>query len=139
MSDSHKLTLASELCSVNDTIDGKTEHSTTSSSLDRSQLADNAAAKKVNQWHFCGIKGVIHNREYFFNSGSLTGDELLCQFMHVVSCYESIGVHILGCVCDAGGQNSRLFTSLRYFESIDSNTSWHLDDCVLIRNPAIPS
>jgi len=59
----------------------------------------------VNQWHFHGIKGVIHNGEYFFNSGNLTGDELFCQFMHVVSCYKSIGIRILGCVCDVGGQN----------------------------------
>jgi len=37
----------------------------------------NSNAKKVNQWRFRSIKGVIHNAEYFFNSGSLAGDELL--------------------------------------------------------------
>jgi len=93
----------------------------------------------VNQWRFCGIKGVIHNGEYFFNSSSLTGDELLHQFMHMVLCYESIGIRILGCVCDAGGKNSRLFTSLRCLSSIDDNASQLLDDCFLIRNPAFPS
>ncbi len=61
-SDSHKLNLAAELCSVNDAINGKTEESTTSSSSTKTKMAD---------------KGVIHNGEYFFNSGSLTGDKLL--------------------------------------------------------------
>jgi len=46
--------------------------------------------------------------ESWFNDGSLTGDELIWQFTHVVSCYEAVGIRILGFECNAGGQNARL-------------------------------
>jgi len=43
-------------------------------------------AKKVNQWHFQSVKGILHNGEYFYNSGSLSGNELIWQYIHVVCC-----------------------------------------------------
>jgi hypothetical protein len=67
----------------------------------------------VNQWRFRSIKNVIHNSNFFFNSGSLDGNELLSQMTHVVCGYEKIGVKIYGIVCDAGGSNRGLFKLLR--------------------------
>ena len=67
----------------------------------------------VNQWRFRSIVNVIHNSTFFFNSGSLDGNELLSQMMHVVCGYEKIGVKIYGIVCDAGGSNRGLFKLLR--------------------------
>jgi len=67
---------------------------------------DDKIAKKVNQWHLHTVKGKHHNGEFWFNNGSLTGDELMWQFTHVVTCYEAVGICILGFECDAGGQNA---------------------------------
>jgi hypothetical protein len=72
-----------------------------------------APALYVNQWRFRSIYNVIHNSNFFFNSGSLDGNELLSQMMHVVCGYETIGVKIYGIVCDAGGSNRGLFKLLR--------------------------
>jgi len=137
-SDSEQLNLADELHALNDVLEGTEINILETQTKIQSFENKNSNAKKVNQWRFCSIKGVIHNTEYFFNSGSLTGDELLRQFVHVVSCYEAIGVRILGCVSDAGGQNSRLFSYLRCFRPIDEG-SWLSDDSILIQNPAVPS
>jgi len=86
-SDLDELDLAKEIQSLNELCDDKKGDATANTGSDASLKTDNVTAKKVNQWCFCSIKGVIHNAEFFFNSGSLTRDELLCQFIHVVSCY----------------------------------------------------
>jgi len=137
-SDSNELNLAKEIEILNNLVDGKIDEKYSTSECSESLDTNNVKAKKVNQWHFRSIKGVIHNAEYFFNSGSLTGNELMHQFMHVVSCYKAIGVQILGCICDAGGQNSQLFNYLQCLTPLDDN-SWLSNDCVLVKNPAIPS
>jgi len=137
-SDSEELNLADELDALNDILKGNDNDSLPTQNMIKSLESDNCNAKKVNQWRFRSIKGVIHNAEYFFNSGCLTGDELLRQFVHVVSCYEAIGVRILGCVSDAGGQNSRLFNYLHCFRPINEG-SWLSDATILVQNPAVPS
>jgi len=137
-SDSEELNLADELDALNDILKGNDNNSLPTQNMIKSLESDNCNAKKVNQWRFHSIKGVIHNAEYFFNSGCLTGDELLRQFVHVVSCYEAIGVQILGCVSDAGGQNSRLFNYLHCFRPINEG-SWLSDATILVQNPAVPS
>jgi len=137
-SDKSEMNLAKEIKAINNAVHEETDADCNSAQSSDSFDLNNANAKKVNQWRFRSIKGIIHNAKYFFNSGSLTGDELLRQFTHVVSCYESIGVRILGCVCDAGGQNSRLFHYLCCSTPIDDN-AWLSNNCVLVTNPAIPS
>eukprot|EP00956_Cyclotella_meneghiniana_P014896 scaffold22554_cov23-Cyclotella_meneghiniana.AAC.1 len=56
------------------------------------------AAEKVNQW-MCVTLGP--NRRsfmcgYFFNDGELSGDTVLRQFDHVVTCCESTGARVYG-------------------------------------------
>jgi hypothetical protein len=72
-----------------------------------------APAVYVNQWRFRSVYNVIHNSNFFFNCGSLDGNELLIQMMHVVCGYEKIGVKIYGIVCDACGSKRGLFKLLR--------------------------
>jgi len=59
------------------------------------------------------------------------------QFQHVVTCYEAVGIQILGFQCDAGGQNARLLKYLRRQNELGT-MGWLNDDHVLINNPANP-
>jgi hypothetical protein len=68
-----------------------------------------APAVYVNQWRFRSSKNIVHNSNFFFNCGSLDGNELLSQMIHVVCGYEKIGEKIFGLLCDAGGSNRGLF------------------------------
>ena len=65
-------------------------------------------AMYVNLWRLRTTKNVAYNCEFFFNNGSLTGDELLRQFLRVVGHCELIGVSILGLLNDAAGLNVKL-------------------------------
>ena len=47
-----------------------------------------------------------------FNTGSLDGDELVRQFIDVVTSYEMIGVKIYGMVSDGGGGNTNFFNMI---------------------------
>jgi len=96
---------------------------------------DDKIAKKVNQWRLRTVKGKHHNGEFWFNNGSLTGDELMWQFTHVVSCYEAVGIRILGFECDAGGQNARLLKYLRKDKDLGTR-SWLLPEHILVSNPS---
>jgi hypothetical protein len=62
-------------------------------------------AMYVNIWRLRTTKNLAHNCEFFFNNGSLTGNELLRQFLRVVGHCKLIGVSILGLLNDAAGQN----------------------------------
>jgi hypothetical protein len=62
-------------------------------------------AMYVNLWRLRTTKNVAYNCEFFYNNGSLTGDELLRQFLRVAGHCELIGVSILGLLNDAAGQN----------------------------------
>ncbi len=101
----------------------------------KNELGDDNIAKKVNQWRLRTVKGIHHNGEFWFNNGSLTGDELMWQFKHVVSCYEAVGIRILGFECDAGGQNARLLKYLRKDNEL-GNKGWLTRENILITNPA---
>jgi len=76
-SDSEELNLADELLALNEVLEGTENDGLETDTKIQSLENKNSNAKKVNQWRFRSIKGVIHNAEYFFNSGCLTGDELL--------------------------------------------------------------
>ena len=86
----------------------------------------------ANQWRFRSIHNKTHNAEFFFNSGSITKDELLRQFMHVVTCYEMSGVKVMGIVPDAGGPNSGLLKLLRKDEKVEGN--WPNTACLSLVN-----
>ena len=53
------------------------------------------------------------NAEFFFNNGSLTGDDLLAQLLRVITNYELVGVRIYGACSDSGGSNASLVGALR--------------------------
>jgi len=72
----------------------------------------NANAKSVNQWCFWTVHNGVHNGEFFFNDGSLMGDEFIWRFVHVLPCHKSIGMLVEGFVCNAGSQNACLLSYL---------------------------
>jgi len=61
-SDSSEMNLAKEIEAINNVVNDETTSSESCDSLD----LNNSNAKKVNQWRFCSVKGIIHNAEYFF-------------------------------------------------------------------------
>ena len=83
---------------------------------------DNSFSKPatyVNQWRYRTVNGQSYNVEFWYNSGSLSGNELMSQFVQVVLRLESIGARVLGVACDAGGSDARLYRLIR----VDSNLS----------------
>ena len=46
------------------------------------------------------------NLEFFFNSGSMDGDDIMRQMFHVLTCLAVIDV--FGFVSDTGGPNARV-------------------------------
>jgi len=76
------------------------------------------------------------NVEFFYNHGSLSGDELVAQVMHVITCCESAGVQIHGLVADAGGNNKSLFNLL--VKPSSASDGWLNTDQVAFKNPYDP-
>lgn len=76
-------------------------------------------ATQVCQWRARAVDGSSFNCEFWYNSGSLKGDELLEQFNQVAIRCEMIGFRVLGFVCDAGGPNARLFKLLFHCSTHD--------------------
>jgi hypothetical protein len=71
-------------------------------------------AMYVNLWRLQTTKNVAYNCKFFYNNGSLAGNELLRQFLRVAGhCELAIGVSILGLLNDAAGQNVKFVDSLR--------------------------
>ena len=64
----------------------------------------------VNQWRFRSTKSITHNADFYFNKGSLDGNELVRQFIDIVTSYEMIGIKIYGMVSDGGGGNTNFST-----------------------------
>jgi hypothetical protein len=89
-------------------------------------------AMYANQWRFHSIHNKTHNAEFFFNSGSITKEELLPQYMHVVSCYEMSGVKVLGIVPDTGGPKLGLLKLLRKDKKVER--SWPNKACLYAVN-----
>jgi len=95
-------------------------------------------ATHVNQWRYRSTDGRSYNCEFWFNYGSLTGDTLLRQFNQVVMHCESVGSIVLGMVCDAGGNNARLFKLLRGREVLNEG-AWLDEEMVRTENPYDPT
>jgi len=94
--------------------------------------------KYVNQWRVRSIYGKSHNCEFFFNAGSLVGDEMLFQFHHIVNSLEFIGCRIVGFCSDSGGNNARLFKLLREGVQLLGRDGWLDAKCVASLNPVDP-
>jgi hypothetical protein len=60
-------------------------------------------AKKVNLFRIRTIYGISENFEFFYNDGSLTGDDLLEQVLRVIMLCEMTGLRVYILVSDAGG------------------------------------
>ena len=80
----------------------------------------------------------IVNLNFFFNSGSLTGNEILWQFNHVVLACEMANLQVHGFVSDAGGNNAHLMILLRE-DNVVGDNAWAPDICVWCKNPVDPT
>ena len=63
----------------------------------------------INLSQYFSVNGKTYDFKLWFNSGSLKGEELLAQFRQVVMRCENVGARVFGMVCDAGGNNARLY------------------------------
>ena len=88
----------------------------------------------ANQWRFRSTRGLTHNSNYYYNTGSLDGNMILSQFIDVITSYEILGVQVLGIVSDGGGSNTKFFNTL--FTQQIKYGSWPTKDSVCTVNPA---
>ena len=72
----------------------------------------------ANQWLFRSTNGVVHNADFYFNTGSLDGNELIRQFIDVVTSYELLGIKNYGIVSDGGGGNTKLFNTISIYKPL---------------------
>ena len=79
----------------------------------------------------------MHNGDFYFNTGSLDGNEMIRQFIDVVTSYETIGVNIFGIVSDGGGGNAKFFKLLR--DNLPISGSGVNMNCFWCKNPIDPS
>ena len=70
----------------------------------------------ANQWRFRSTKGLVHNSNFYIDNGLLNGNELVRQFIDVVTSYELIGVKIYGIVSDGGGGNTKFFNMISEYK-----------------------
>ena len=95
----------------------------------------NEHATYVNQWRFRSTHNKTTNLEFFMNSGSLTGDDMLHQLMHVLAMCNLINVKVVGLCLDAGGSNSSLLTMLRHGEVIGSEARLTKKEMISFADP----
>ena len=93
------------------------------------------AVTYVNQWRFRSIYNETRTIEFFYNSGSLPGDELMKLLFNILSMMNFIEVRILGCVSDAGGNSTRLNTLLHNGKEI-GNRLWLEDEDITFQDPS---
>ena len=67
----------------------------------------------VNQWRFRSLRGKVHNGDFFYNCGSLDGNEVMCQLTIVLWAYQSLGIDIFGLCSDSGGGNRKFIRILQ--------------------------
>ena len=90
----------------------------------------------VNQWRFRSTKGLVHNADFYFNTGYLDANELVRQFVEVATSYEKIGVKLFGVVSDRGGGSTNFFCTLR--DSLPMNLPWPNIVAIRCLNPVDP-
>ena len=91
----------------------------------------------ANQWRFCSTKGIVHNADFYYNKGSLDGNELIRQYIDVVSCYELIGIKIYGMVSDGGGGNTKFFKLISEYQPLQG--IWINEKCLRTLNRVDPT
>ena len=90
--------------------------------------SDKQLSVSANQWRFRSTRGLTHNSCYYYNTGTLKGDQIMSQFMDVLSSYELLGVEVIGIVSDGGGSNVEFINTLFGIQSKFSN--WPIPDSV---------
>ena len=76
---------------------------------------------------FCSIYNETRTIEFFYNSGSLPGDELMKLLFNFLSMMNLIEIRILGFVSGTEGNNSRFNKLLRNGKEI-GNRLWLKDE-----------
>ena len=94
-------------------------------------------AKKVNLFRVRTLYGLTGNVEFFYNNGSLTGDDLLGQVLRVILLCETVGLQVNLLVSDAGGPNAGLLTALRENQLL-AELVWLSDELVSFQHPFFP-
>lgn len=119
MCDEMKLKGEVLLNTSNNEVVGVTEEFCSTKRILTSMIDGNAVGESyqptthVNQWRFHDVNGKTYNLCFWFNPGTLSGDELLDQFHEVLIRCEKANCKVLGMTSDAGGNNARLFRLLR--------------------------
>jgi hypothetical protein len=90
----------------------------------------------VNLFRIRNVFNRAMNGEFFFNTGSFTGDDMLAQIIHVISCLELVGFTVKGTCMDAGGTNASLLKALMH-QLIDGR--WVDSETYVFNNPVDPS
>ena len=91
----------------------------------------------MNQWCFRSSIGRQCSLEFWYNAGSLDGNALLEQFNQIVLQCKTVGMRIIGFVCDAGGNNTKLFRFL-HEKNVITEGGWLPISKVQTRNPFQP-
>ncbi len=94
-------------------------------------------AKKVNQFAIRSVYGESRRIEFHYNSGGLTGDEILYQALHCLTALAYIKVSPMQWLQDAGGNNARAFRLLRGGKKL-TDDAWVDAADLTFRNPAHP-
>ena len=87
----------------------------------------------ANQWRFRSTTGIIHNSNFYFNTGSLDANEITKQFIDVLLSYEFLNIKILGIVSDGGGGNENFFRTMT--NNIPMTGPWPGLDTISFVNP----
>ena len=95
-----------------------------------------ADATHVNSFRLKTSNDFSHNGEYFYNDGSLKGDDILGQILWVITCYEIVDVQIHGTNMDAGGNNTGAINALRH--NNDLPDGWLSEEYVSFKSPISP-
>ncbi|GFH57354.1 hypothetical protein CTEN210_13830 [Chaetoceros tenuissimus] len=89
----------------------------------------------VNQWRIRTAFNKSANVEFFFNDGSLSGNEILYQLLHVCNQLNNVNIVVLLLLFDAGGSNSRLASLLRHGVELPSEMKWLNESLISFTDP----
>jgi hypothetical protein len=97
---------------------------------DRGSLLAGQLFCKINQFIFRSIESpfLVFPLEHFSNSGDLDGNELYCQWLHVVHRAETCGLRTVHSQTDAGGGNPQLNVRIRTAPGSDRFNGGFVED-----------
>jgi hypothetical protein len=99
---------------------------------------DSPAGIYANQWMARNIYGSTIMCEFFYNEGSLDGNEVMRQYILVCTSLALAGLKTIGTVCDMAGGNERFFALMNDGRQIDVNHETWPVHYVKFRNPVEP-